>query len=102
MARKTAAALGGLLVAGVGSVAGAPFANASEHGGGECNNYGNGSVVVAPFCGAPTAPTPPTDTLGPVLQPLPPNLGDLRPVVDDLTPILQPLPGLDDLRPANG
>jgi hypothetical protein len=54
---RMVACLGGLLVAAGGLGVGVPLAYANA-GGGSCNNYGNGAVVVAPFCGATFAPAP--------------------------------------------
>jgi hypothetical protein len=92
MSKRIVATLGGLLVAGLGCGVGTPMAHANESGG-QCNNYGDGSLVIAPFCGASLAPAP-------VPQQLSPTTGDLRPVIDQLSGPLRPT--LDDLKPVTG
>lgn len=80
MRAKVAAVIGGLVIAAVGFGVGLPMANANPVGGGQCNNYGNGNVIVAPFCGAQglvpasatTTPAHSTTTTLPTLPPYTP------------------------------
>jgi hypothetical protein len=60
MKAKTAASIVGLVIAGLGFGIGLPLANANQPTGGQCNNYGDHNVVVAPFCGATLVPAPST------------------------------------------
>jgi hypothetical protein len=78
MKAKTAAVIVGLVISAAGLGVGVPLANANPAGGGQCNNYGNGNVIVAPFCGATIVPSgggsaPVTTTTKPVVGTLTPS-----------------------------
>jgi hypothetical protein len=104
MIKKIAAAVSAVLAIGVALVVGVPMASANEGGGGQCNNYGDHNIIVAPFCGATLAPATsaapvplstlphPTSTL-PTLPPIITATRTVLPTGINCAQIYPPLPG---------
>ncbi|GAB3299118.1 hypothetical protein GCM10027511_14270 [Hymenobacter humi] len=109
MNKKWAAVASAVVSIGIALAVGVPFASAQESGGGgQCNNYGNNNIIVAPFCGAtlpvPTSQPVPTRTLPTVpTYTFPP----INPVPTTTSPvacpqIFPPLPGCPGYPPFLG
>jgi hypothetical protein len=111
--KRVAAVVSALVSIGIALVVGVPMASANEGAGGQCNNYGDHNIIVAPFCGA-SLPTPTSNPMSPVqtstvphpVSTLPTSLPPIRTVTPSPFPtgvlcpqIYPPLPGCPGYTP---